>query len=210
MIAHGRNGAMGGEFRSPTKEDIDRFFNNECSTIDEAFYIGSYLVLKKIIKMEKNCKKPNNMYRRLTSIILMNRRKAEVFDELLMDIADQLNFKEVHDTVNAWVSYACIHGSDRMKEYAQKNVLTNKYAKEVWDNISNRMNGITEIPRPQYRIHDEDLGLPDFHGEEEQELPDNFEFLDEEDEEFIDEDGGEEVFDEDEAIAPAEVEAGPF
>ena len=211
MIAHGRNGVMGGEFKSPTKEDIDRFFNNECSTIDEAFYIGSYLVLKKIIKTEKKSKKPNNMYRRLTSIILMNRRKAEVFDELLMDIADQLNFNEVHDTVNAWVSYACIHGSDRMKEYAEKNVLVNKYAKEVWDNMHNRMNGIIEQPqRPHYRIHDEDLGVPVFHEEEEHELPDDFEFLDDEDEEFIDEDGGDEVFDEDEAIAPAEVEAAPF
>jgi hypothetical protein len=141
----------------------------------------------------------------------MKRRKAEVFDELLMDIADQLNFNEVHDTVNAWVSYACIHGSDRMKEYAEKNVLVNKYAKEVWDNMHNRMNGIIVQPqRPHYRIHDEDLGVPVFHEEEERELPDDFEFLDDEDEEFIDEDGGDEVFDEDEAIAPAEVEAAPF
>ena len=209
MVNHGRNGVMGGEFKSPTQEDINRFFNGECNTIDEAFYIGSYLVLKKIIKVEKECKRPNNLYRRLTSIVLMNRKKAEVFEELLMDIADQLNFRDAHDTINAWVSYACVHGSDKMKEYAQKNVLIYKYPKDVWDNINNRMNNVIEPQRVQYHIHEEDLGIPVGQMEDEPELPnDDFEFMEGDDEEFIDEDGGDEVFDEDLAIAPAE--AGPF
>ena len=96
-----------------------------------------------------------------------------------------------------------------MKEYAQKNVLIYKYPKDVWDNINNRMNNVTEPQRVQYRIHEEDLGIPVGQREDEPDLPDDdFEFMEGDDEEFIDEDGGDEVFDEDLAIAPAE--AAPF
>jgi hypothetical protein len=71
MVLHGRSGIMHGDYKIPTKEDIDRFFSNNCETIDEAFYIGSYLALKKIIGHEKNSRKANGMYRRLTGIIIM-------------------------------------------------------------------------------------------------------------------------------------------
>jgi hypothetical protein len=177
--------------------------------MNEAFYIGSYLVLKKIIKMEKGAKKPNNIYRRLTSIITMTRKKGDIFEELLMDIADQLNFSEGHDTISSWVNYAYLHGSDEMKEYAKKNVLIYTFPNGVWESIKKHTSGNCDGQRPvYYRIHDEDLGIRDIDEEPgHQEDDDDFEFLGDEDEEFIGDENDAADFDEimaEEEVAPAE------
>lgn len=186
MVAHSRNS----DYKIPTPQQIDRFFKKECDNIDETFYIGTYVALKRIIIMEKGCKKPNNLYRRLTGIILMTRRQGDVFEELLMDIASQLNFSDSHDTIHAWICYACLHGSENMKEYAKKNVLIYSFPKRTWDSLINANDTVNGRNRPQYQIHTEDLGyLPT--DEPEADFADDFEFMDDEDEDFIDEDGQE-------------------
>ena len=217
MVNHGRIGSHDGKYNTPTESDIERFFNNDCDTIDEAFYIGCYLAIKKIIKNEAGCKKPNNLYKRMTNIILMARRPGEVFEELLMEIAGQLDFSEQHDTINSWVSYARIHGSEKMKEYTLKNVLIHKFPMSVWKNIEARMAAeehVASLHRnnevPDFAFH------PALHQEGEvveaprMEEP-MWEFLDDEDEEFYDEDEGGEAFEEEEAGEPAFADAeGPF
>jgi hypothetical protein len=213
MVNRGRHGSRNGEFNVPTKEDIDRFFNNDCDNIDEAFYIGCYLAIKKIIKNETGCKKPNNLYKRMTNIILMTRRPGEVFEELLMEIAGQLDFSEQHETINSWVSYARIHGSEKMKEYTLKNVLIHKFPMSVWKNIEARMAAEEHIAS----LH-RNNEVPDFTFPQDGEIGEAprmeepmWEFLDDEDEEFYDENEGGEVFEEEEAGEPAFADAeGPF
>ena len=213
MVNHGRIGSHDGKYNTPTESDIERFFNNDCDTIDEAFYIGCYLAIKKIIKNEAGCKKPNNLYKRMTSIILMARKPGEVFEELLMEIAGQLDFSEQHDTINSWVSYARIHGSEKMKEYTLKNVLIHKFPMSVWKNIEARM-AAEEHVASLHRNNE----VPDFDIHQENEVVEAprmedpmWGFLDDEDEEFYDEDEGGEVFEEEEAGEPAFADAeGPF
>jgi hypothetical protein len=186
LINHGRNGNMNGDYKIPTQEDIDRFFSNECTSIDEAYYIGSYLAIKKIIAKENGCRKPNNMYRRLMNCILMVRNGGEVFEDIAMTIANQLNFSEPHDTVDAWVKFAYAHGSEKMKEYTIKNILQYSFAKKSWDNIesfiksreNNQYTSHIANIRPEGDIADAGEGGED---------GDAWEFIDDDDEEFFDE-----------------------
>ena len=207
MVNRGRHGSRNGEFNIPTKEDIDRFFNNDCDNIDEAFYIGCYLAIKKIIKNEAGCKKPNNLYKRMVNIILMTRRAGEVFEELLMEIAGQINFSEQHETINSWVSYARIHGSDKMKEYTVKNVLIHRYPKSVWTALDERLRGEQHIVTPQNIHMFEEINDGLYPQPQE---PPVWDFLDDEDEEFYEEEGNE-AFEEEEAGEPAFADAeAPF
>lgn len=217
MVNHGRIGSHDGKYNTPTESDIERFFNNDCDTIDEAFYIGCYLAIKKIIKNEAGCKNPNNLYKRMTNIILMTRKPGEVFEELLMDIAGQLNFSEQHDTINSWVSYARIHGSEKMKEYTLKNVLIHKFPMNVWKNIEARMAAEEHVASIHRNNEVPDLAFhPAFPqdgeiGEAPRMEEPMWEFLDDEDEEFYDENEGGEVFEEEDAGEPAFADAeGPF
>jgi hypothetical protein len=195
MINHGRNGGMNGDYKIPTQDEIDKFFANDSDSIDQAYYIGSYLAIKKIIENEKGLGRPNDAYRRLTNIILMSRRSGEALEDLLMSIADYLDFNQPHDTINAWVGYACTRGSEKMKEYAAKHVLKYKFPKEVWDSITARLAKNNESEQSQPEVHTVvvDAENPFQEGY----------FINDDDEEFIDEGDGME-FDEAEAGVPAE------
>ena len=210
MVNNGRIGSN--NYGIPTQECIDKFFNNDCDTMNEAFYIGCYLAIKKIIKNEAGCKKPNNLYKRLTNIILMARKPGEVFEELLMDIKDQLDFSEPHDTINAWVSYAFLHGSEKMKEYTINNVLTKKYPKDVWKNLEARVAAEKAVFDSHQHSPADDVRFNHFEeavneGNNQMPEPPMWDFLDDEDEEFYDEEG-DEAFDEEEAGEVAFAEAG--
>ena len=206
MLNHGRNGNMDGSYKLPTEEEIKQFFNSECDSIDRALYICCYLALKKIISNEKGSGNGNAIYRRISISILMARKPGEVFEDLLMDIADQLNFATPHDTVDSWVKYANVHGSEKMKEYAREKVLIYDFPKKVWDSVDKHKN-----EDPASRIisplpHIEEF-MPQDNGDEHE----DFDFMDDDEEfaeeEFVEGNEEEEFAEEDE---PAEVDAGPF
>ena len=203
-----------GGLKTPSDEDIAKFLSGESEDIHEAYYIGSYLALKKIIKNENGCGKPNGLYRKFTSIILMSRKSGEVLEDLLMEIMPQLNFSEPHDTISHWVNYAKARGSEKMKLFTEKNILTHGFAKKVWDNASKQIEARENLG--QLRRNEDEARHPAFqpympqyldnvveapHPAEGEEM---WDFLDEDDEEF---DGAEhgEVFQEEEAGEPAMV-----
>jgi len=210
MINNSRD--YNGGLKKPSDEDIAKFLSGDSENIHEAYYIGSYLALRKIIENENGCKKPNGLYRKLTTVILMSRKSGEVMEDLLMELVPQLNFSEPHDTISNWVNYAKARGSEKMKAFTEEKILVNPFAKKVWDNVTKQMEA-RENPEQRRRNEDEDrhpafqpympyIGAPVAPAPPVDDAEEMWDFLDDEDEEF---DGAErgEVFEEEEAGEPA-------
>ena len=207
LIAHGRMGEMNGDYKLPTEEDLKEFYSNNCRTIDKALYVGMYLAIKKIIKNEGKGHNPNTMYRRLVGQILMSRKgNCEIFEDIMFEIGGLLNFNENHETISNWISFAFLHGSDRIKEFAKDVTSKYKYPKMVWDNLEARFNKTKQDDNvttytATYQAPDE-LNI----------APPDMDFLDDDDEMF-DEDGevyGDEHYEEEYNEAEAEEPAEAF
>jgi hypothetical protein len=210
MINNSRD--YNGGLKKPSDEDIAKFLSDDSENIHEAYYIGSYIALRKIIKNENGCKKPNVLYRKLTAVILMSRKGGEVLEDLLMELVPQLNFSESHDTISNWVSYAKARGSEKMKAFTEEKILVNSFAKKVWENVTKQMEA-RENTEQRHRNEDGDrrpvlqaympyIDAPVAPAPPVDDTEEMWDFLDDEDEEF---DGAErgEVFEEEEAGEPA-------
>lgn len=146
MINHGHMGAMDGSYKIPTSEEIDTFMAGNCDSVDKAFYIGSYLVLKKVISSEKGSNKNHNaLYRRIAAVILTCRKSGEILDELMMDVAGQINFDSTqNDIVTTWVSFANTRGGEKLRQYTIDNLLEkHPLVKQVWNDIEERKRNST-------------------------------------------------------------------
>lgn len=201
MISHGKMGVMDGSYKMPTANELEEFLAGNCDDINRAYYIGSFLALKKIIVREKGFKNPNGMYRRMIATILMSRKSGEIFEDLLMDIVRQLSFKEPSDAVCNWINFVYARGSEKIKQYTIDNLLKYKYPKGIWDDIEKHKKRMEEFgpQEPTIGIGDPYLGdLPVLEDRE----PEEWEFLDEEDEPF--EDGEIELAEDERMEEPAE------
>ena len=140
--------------------------------------------MKKIIAKEKRKDKNNsNMYRRVVNTFLMQRAGKPLFDEILLDIADQINFKESSEVAHAWVSYANVCGGEAVKKYTMDNLMKYDFVKSVWNDLEKRKGAL--VGRTETRGEDNvtiELNIPpmDDYDDDDEEL----DFLDERDEEF--------------------------
>ena len=182
ILVRGRN--IGGQFLVPTGDEINKFFSNDCDSIDQTFYIGLYLAMKKIIAKEK--RKDNNnsgMYKRIVSIFLMQRVGTPLFDEILLDIADQISFKESSEVAHSWVSYANVYGGEAVKKYTMDNLMKYNFVKSVWNDLEKRKGNLvgTTETRGEDNVAIE-LNIPPMDDYEDED--DELDFLDDRDEEF--------------------------
>jgi hypothetical protein len=131
---------------------------------------------------------------------------CEIFEDIMFEIGGLLNFNENHETISNWISFAFLHGSDRIKELAKDVTSKYKYPKMVWDNLEARFNKTKQDDNvttytATYQAPDE-LNI----------APPDMDFMDDDDEMF-DEDGevyGDEHYEEEYNEAEAEEPAEAF
>lgn len=119
----------------PNDEKIKAFFNEELRNRNEAIYIGSYLILKKII--EKECERNKNHYimlNRVTHNILSSRLCGGVIKELAYLIFNNLDMSQEKESSVNIVKYFVIYGDDEMQHTIQNLIEKYSWVKSVYDN----------------------------------------------------------------------------
>ena len=172
MISH--CSAIGGDYKIPTQDQIKKFLHNECcDSIDEAFYIGTYLTMKRIIKTEGETNVPRkyNMYKGLLSTIIGANKKGDAIEDLLMDIEPQLDFSDKNRVVSGWLNYARFC-SEKMKKMAISNALKYEASREIWDSLSDdSQNVVNTLEHPDdlfetFGFNDEPVEADDYYGDD--------------------------------------------
>lgn len=141
---------IGVNYGVPTEHQVQRFLNNKCESNNEIFYIGSYLALKKIIKNEgkSNVPKKYGMYKQIIVNSAMSSKNGDVLDELLMDMAPQIDFSLDNSIIEAWLRYAYRKGT-KTKEFVH-SILKYKSVKEMWNSFGNNGQGSINEPIPHF------------------------------------------------------------
>ena len=171
----------------PTKEQIDKLYSNNCDSIAEALYICEYLAIKKIIKNENgDCR----ALRRIVNFLLVHRKTGEVLDDLMIDVAERMDFSTKSEEMVAWISYLFSFGGTRLIEYAKERILNYDSAKKIWDKLEKSKKAedkkIQEIQNENRDGGELIAPLNNFDADE-------YEFLDEDDELFDEEAAEEEA-----------------
>jgi hypothetical protein len=148
LFNNGRSRVMGGEFKKPTEEEINAFFENKLDSLEKTMYVGSYLAIIKIIEHEGGRGyDTNNIYKKMLTSILMYHKSGEVFDAIMEKLATVLDFTNRHDACSTWVIFAYQYGGDRLKSLLKEITEKNEAAMQTLNHLESKLRSVEDEPR---------------------------------------------------------------
>ena len=135
MVAMSRVGRNLADCKEVTNKDIEDFFNSKTACVEETRYIGSFILIKKIIQMESGDNREiNNLLKRPISYIVSNRKQGGVFDQIMMLSVQSVNFSKSDDCTCYLARYVACNPSTPIRGFVEKAIEGNK---TLWDFYAN-------------------------------------------------------------------------
>ena len=131
MVAMSRVGRNLADCKEVTNKDIEDFFNSKTACVEETRYIGSFILIKKIILMESNDNREiNNLLKRPISYIVSNCKQGGVFDQIMMFSVKYINFSKSDDCTCYLTRYVAYNPSAPIRGFVEKAIEGNE---NLWD-----------------------------------------------------------------------------
>ena len=132
----GRYVFTGNVLNKPTEEEIDMFFNEKLTSRNMVSYVGSYLMLKKMIKKEEGKTVDyNRIYGKLASVIYHNGICGTLIKELLYMMIGRISSTSC-DATNCFIRYCVLYGDEEMKQTAKEMADKSASLKRIYDDLT--------------------------------------------------------------------------
>lgn len=125
----------------PTEEEIDLFFGERLTSRYLVSYIGSYLMMKKMLEKEEGDKVDYmRIYGKIISIIWNNGIRGTIMKEFLYMMLGRLPNDVPCDATHNFIRYCVMYGDEEMQKTAKAMAEMSSSLKHVYEEIMSRKN----------------------------------------------------------------------
>ena len=119
------------KFQIPSQKAIDKFFNKETDSVEEATLICLFLAIDKMIAKESTAPGNNTgLYKRTVGAILSGGYEGSAIDHIVCEIATRIDYMSHNDVIDSIIAYSLSRGGNKVKECLDSIAEKSPYVKE--------------------------------------------------------------------------------
>jgi hypothetical protein len=139
MKNYGRRVFENNNFKKPSEEDIEAFYNRSIADRNFTVYVGNYILMKMLLEKEVSNEKTtveySRHYGRVITNIFSSSLVGDAIKEILLAMINRLDFNQRNDATTHFIRYSVMYGDEELKEIAKNISNKHGWAKKLCNDL---------------------------------------------------------------------------
>jgi hypothetical protein len=139
MKNYGKRVFENNNFKKPSKEDIEAFYNRSIADRNFTVYVGNYILMKMLLEKEVSNEKTTVVYSRHYGRVITNIFSSslvgDVIKEILLAMINRLDFNQRNDATTHFIRYSVMYGDEELKEITKNISNKHEWAKKLCNDL---------------------------------------------------------------------------